>query len=147
MAVRTLSADVLALMAPGEDYNLSSPPDLTGFILTANKIVSRVATCATAKGLTLDSEELELIERWLSAHFYVMSDQNYTSKSTGGQSASFQGKTDMSIAASKYGQAAMNVDYSGCLTAISKRQFAGVTWLGKTASEQLTWEQRNGSGS
>lgn len=142
MAVRTLSADVLALMLPGKDYNLSSPPELTGFILTANKIVSRVATCATAKGMALDSTELELIERWLSAHFYVVSDQPYASKSTGGQSASFQGKTGMSLDASKYGQAAMNVDYSGCLSAISKRAFASTAWLGKNPNEQIAWENR-----
>lgn len=142
MAIRTNSTDVLALMAPGQDYDVDSPPTLTGFIATANAIVDRVATCAISKGMSLSSTELELIERWLSAHFYVMSDQNYASKSTGGQSASFQGKTDMSLAASKYGQAAMNVDYSGCLSAISKRAFASTAWLGRNPPDQTNWEDR-----
>ncbi len=117
--------------------------DLEPFIDTATLIVSRVASCATLKGLGLSATELEMIERWLAAHFYVMSDQVLASKSTNGASGSFQGQTGMSLESSKYGQAAMNVDYSGCLTAIAKRQFAGGFWIGKRPSEQIPYQQRN----
>lgn len=142
MAIRTTSSDVIALMTPGGDYDTVNLPSLTGFIATANAVVNRVATCATAKGMALSTEELELIERWLSAHYYVMSDQNYTSKTTDGASASFQGKTDMGVKASKYGQTALDLDYSGCLAAITTRAFASFSWLGKNPRDQIDVEDR-----
>lgn len=143
MTVRTNSTDVIAVMTPGKDYDSTDLPSLTKFILTASVIVDRVVTCAAAKGITLSASEQELIEMWLSAHFYCMSDQPYSSKSTGGQSASFQGQTGMYLEGTKYGQNAAMVDYSGCLVNISKKQKARTVWLGKTESEQLSWDERN----
>lgn len=131
-------------MLPGGDYDTVNEPDLTGQIASANVVVTRAASLASQKGVTLTSDELELMERWLAAHFYCVSDQTYASKSTDGASASFHGKTDMNFESTRYGQSALNVDYSGALTNISKRQFARAVWLGKTADEQLTWAERNG---
>jgi hypothetical protein len=73
---------------------------------------------------------LELIERWLSAHFYALSDQTLASKSTSKASGSFHGQTQMDFDSTKYGQAAQNIDTSGCLRAIGKRQFGSSKWLG-----------------
>ncbi len=49
----------------------------------------------------------------------------------------------MGIEATTYGQTALTIDYSGCLTAINKRQFASATWLGKAPSEQISYEDRD----
>lgn len=126
---------------PGEN---GVSPALQPYIDTATGIVSRVATCATRKGYTLTSDELEIIERWLSAHFYCCSDKAYLSRSTEGASGAFNGQTGKGFEATLYGQQAMNADWSGCLKNLDKQQRAGASWMGKTAAEQLTWQQRNG---
>jgi hypothetical protein len=138
---RTNAAAVQALL--GNDYDADAAPSLTPRIETATVIVDRVATCATAKAITLTAAELELIERWLSAHFYAMTDQTYSSKSTGGASASFHGQTGLALDATKYGQTAKLLDYSGCLTAIGGRQVASGAWLGKRPSEQTLYTDRD----
>lgn len=136
---RTTDSSVEGVL--GNDYDGTT--DLAQFIETATVIVDRVSACAIKKGKALSSTELELIERWLSAHYYACSDQPFTSKSTGGASASFQGQTAMSLEGTKYGQVSLNLDYSGCLTSIAKRQVASGVWLGKTPSEQLPFYQRD----
>jgi len=140
---RTSQGAVQAILL--DDYDSVNSPSLQPFIDTANVIVSRVATCATAKGKTLSSTELELIERWLAAHGYAMVDQPYQSKTTQQASATFQGRTGMGLEATKYGQQALSVDYSGCLKAIASgnRKTAGLTWGGKAESEQLDYDERN----
>lgn len=143
MAQRTTVADVKAVLLPGKDYDTEDAPSLQPFIDTATVIVDRVATCATDRDKTLTSGELELIERWLAAHLYAMSDQTYASKSTAGASASFHGQTGMHLEATKYGQTAVTLDYSGCLTAIGKRQTARGAWLGKRKSEQTDYSSRD----
>ena len=124
--------------APDEEQ-----PSLTPYIETANVIVTRVATCATARDRTLTSTELELVERWLAAHFYVQSDQTWQSKSTEGASASFHGQTGMHLESSRYGQAAMDIDYSGCLASFSSAQSVTFGWLGRPPSEQTAYSERD----
>lgn len=140
---RTTAKAVVDVLAPGKDYDTVLNPSLQPFIDAANSIVNRVKTCAIAKGLALSTSELEIIERWLAAHYYVQSDQTYASKNTSNASASFQGKTEKFIEGSKYGQAAINLDYSGCLSAISKRTFASATWYGKPPSAQIDYKDRS----
>lgn len=143
---RTDVDSVRALLAPGGDYDDINKPTLVPFIETASLIVDRVKTCAIDKGKDLTTAELELIERWLSAHFYVQSDQAYQSKSTSGASGSFQGQVGEGLQNSKYGAAALSLDYSGCLLAISggaDRRTAGAIWLGKPRSTQIDYAQRD----
>lgn len=148
MAIRTTSALVAGVLvdssasANGQgDYDGTT--DLTPYILIASRITDRVATCASNKGITLDTEELEVIERWLAAHYYQSSDQALASKSTGGASGSFQGQTGKRLEGTKYGQAALDLDYSGCLNAIQMRAFAGAKWLGKVPSDQVRYSERD----
>jgi hypothetical protein len=141
MAQRTTTTLVQALLETnGEDYR--SGVSLQPFVDSATVLVDRVATKATAKGYTLLATELELIERWLSAHAYAMVDQTLASKSTNGRSGRFQGQTGMRLEATKYGQMALMLDTSGALEAINKRQVAGITWLGVTENEALDYEDR-----
>lgn len=125
------------------DYNTADEPSLTQFINDANLVVTRVATCATAKGESLTTDELEAVERYLAAHLYCMTDPAYQEKKTEKAEAKFVGKTGMRLEATRYGQSALMLDYSGCLLAIANRTRVGITWLGKTESEQLTYDERN----
>lgn len=139
---RTTSAAVQLVLAPGEDYDADGAPSLTPFIDSASVIVTRVATCASQKGITLSTEELEIIERWLTAYLYTRSDPIYQSKSTGGQSASFV--ADSQQTPERYKAGAIGCDVSGCLQAILNGvPRARAVWLGKIESEQLSYDERN----
>lgn len=143
---RTTAEAVKALLTPGGDYDLVNNPSLTPFIESATLIVNRISAAATAASKSLNADEKEMIERWLAAHFYVMSDQNYTSRSTAGASGSFQGQTGSYLEASKYGQMAISLDYSGMLYSLTSgpnRRTAKATWLGKPVSQQIDYEDRN----
>lgn len=142
---RTTADLVKALMAPGGDYDLVSSPDLSPFIDTASAIVDDVAECAINKDKALTTARLELIERWLAAHFYQQSDQGYIERATLRASGKFQGQTGMYLESTKYGQTARNLDSSGCLDAIATgtRKTAGGFWAGKPKNEQVDYEDRN----
>ena len=128
-------ADVLA-------GNWDKKTNLGPFIAGASAIVDRIKACAATRSLALSDAELKEIERWLSAHFYCRVDKTYQSKNTGAASAQFTGQTGMSLDSTEYGQTAMNLDWSGCLSALSKRAFAHSTAVGRSPSDQLTSDER-----
>lgn len=112
-----------------DDYDKDNAPSLLPFITAANIFTDRLYTKALAKGITLPVKELTAVEQWLSAHCYVMSDQNYTSRNTDSASGSFQGQTAMNFDASKYGQTAVALDSSGLLASINKQARASAMLL------------------
>ena len=79
-----------------------------------------------------DETRLELIERWLSAHFYTNRDPRPTSEKAGPVAVSYQSAVDLNLNTSHYGQTAMILDTSGLLRAMSgnKKRVVSVTWLG-----------------
>lgn len=121
-----------------QDYNVAN--SLSPFVESASAFIDQCVTVAAARGTPLPSTLQEILERWVSAHIYVMVDQAYAQKSTGGASASFQGQTGMVFEATKYGQTALMLDTTGTLTVMSKRQVAGVDWLG-TNSPTSFWNR------
>lgn len=123
----------------GTDH-LGNDPSLRPYIDTAAAIMARVVTCATAKSFTHTAAELELIERWLAAHYYTRMDPTYTSKSTAGASGSFTSPKDET---ERYKASAIELDASGCLKAILSRNKATAAWLGKVPSDQIPYDQRN----
>lgn len=126
---RTNSGAVAGILTA--DYDGTT--NLIPFIQSANVIVNRVATLAASRNMTLTAQELELIERWLAAHFYTQSDQVLQQKQTDGAGGTFQGKTaDSGICGSKYGQTAIRLDWSGSLEAIDKRKIAKAAFIGST---------------
>lgn len=140
---RTDSDSVIGVL--GDDYGPKvdgTLPSMTPFIASATVIVDRVVTCAARKGITLTDAELELIERWLAAHFYSCSDKNITSKSTEGASASYAGQTEKGFDSTLYGQTAMRIDPSNCLFTVDKTWMAGAIWLGKRPSSQTDYVDR-----
>jgi hypothetical protein len=114
--MRTTAGLVQKLL--GDDYDGTS--DLTPYLETATVVVSRLAVEATNANRALSYTELELVERWLSAHFYTKMDPVYTSMSTGGASGSFARGSEPE----PYKDGAINVDFSGMLKAILNRQTA-----------------------
>ena len=145
---RTNSAAVILILGDASahpqnagDYDGSR--DLPPFIDSATAVVDRVNTCATNKGVTLTSTELELIERWLAAHLYAMSDQQLASKNTQGSGGSFRAAGGLALDGTTYGQTAKMMDPSGCLNAIGSRRRAWGAWLGKPPSEQTDYVDRD----
>ena len=131
---RTTSAAVEAIIEV--DVTIS----LTPFIEAANNIVS--AVCDTAD-TSYDATDLEIIERWLSAHIYTNRDPRAFEESVGRGAASekTQSKVDLGFDTSHYGQTAMRLDREGGLAALNAQAKKGtgatgsVTWLGKTKVE------------
>jgi hypothetical protein len=120
MSQRTNPQAVQDVLTPGGDYDTVNSPSLQPYIDTASVIVDRVQMMAARKGIALSSSELEMIERWLSAHQYCCSDKTYASKSTSGASGSFQGQTTTGFEATLYGQTALRLDFSGSLQQLDK---------------------------
>lgn len=147
MSVRTDSEAVKGVLVDNydEDEDTGEGPDLTPFIEAASSVVDDVSACAIAKGKALTSAKLELIERWLSAHFYVMNDPTFRERANLTSKAVFDGSTGMYLEASRFGQMAVTLDSSGCLSAIASgtRKKASAGWLGLPPSEQVPYWQRD----
>ena len=112
--------------------------DIDPFIETANVLVTDL--CATAVDedgvLVYSSVRLELIERWLSAHFYATRDPRAVYEKAGPVAQENQSKVGLGFNNSHYGQMAMRLDTEGGLArldySVGKGGLprAGVTWLG-----------------
>ncbi len=155
MAIRTTAELVRKTL--NDDYGPRANaggdlPDLLPPIRRANVLVNRIATLSAAgSGVTVlgnistDADALLEIETLLAAHFYTSSDKPFASDSMGGASASFQGQTGQGLRSTRYGQDAIDLDYSRILSAIDMKAFASASSLTKTASERLDWEERIGN--
>ena len=122
MGIRTTQEDV---------QNISSIPttvNLTGFIESAASIVDQVETCA---GGSLSDSQLELIERWLTAHLATVTIRpEVTQKSISDASESYsRSPAGLNLLATSYGAQAMAIDTSGCLVEIYEGSPSFV-WLG-----------------
>lgn len=101
--------------------------DLEPFILAAESLVTEV--CEPAG---YSDERLELIERWLSAHFYQIFDTPTSSEKAGSVSESKQYHIELGLNQTRYGQQAMLLDTKGGLRSVNsgKRRVVGAFWLG-----------------
>jgi hypothetical protein len=129
MAVRTTPALVAGIIEA--DATIGLDP----FIFTASELVTEV--CAIA-GYTV--ERLELIERWLSAHFYAIRDPRTTNEKAGSVGATYESKVDLNLALTRYGQQAMVLDTKGGLAQLNivmsvGRRKVGVTWVGTNTDD------------
>lgn len=118
--------------------------DLTPFITAATSLVDWLETCTSL----LTTAQLKSIELFLVAHFYSSYDQRVQSERAGDASATYQGKTDMYLDGTQYGQAAIAMDISGCLARHNQELKDGtkrvpqMVWLGKVPSEQVhVWDR------
>lgn len=122
----TNSTAVKAIIAVG------TSDDLSPFIETANALVTELCLPVT----TYDTTRLELIERWLSAHFYAILKPRRDSEKAGPVSQKLRSKVDLNLSLTHYGQQAMLLDTAGGLSRLNnaskegKRKTATIGWLG-----------------
>lgn len=108
---------------------------LTPFIEAANYLVTEV--CAPALDANSDpyysDPDLELIERWLSAHFYAVRDPRETMVQASTVRQQFESKVDTGLAITRYGQQAMRIDRFGGLAALDNalRTVVGILPTGR----------------
>ena len=129
---RTTVAAVQAIV----DCDLSI--DMTQFIDTANELVSEFCVIPSSLPANVAQADwnsgympgytdvrLELIERWLSAHFYAIRDIQYINQSIGGASISSGMQMGKGFEATRYGQQAMMLDTAGGLAGLNARIVKG----------------------
>ena len=99
---------------------------LEPFIEAANSLVTEMCTRGS-----LSDERLELIERWLSAHFYTLqSDARLTlSETVGPVTETFFGKVGFNLNLTPYGQQAMLLDTTGALANWNMQVTKGFTQI------------------
>lgn len=122
MAIRTTAVEVKKLVEV--DETVSS--DLVPFITSASILVDRV--CATAKSGEADfytAEELELIERWLAAHFYTIRDNRIASEGVKSLTTTYQFQIGIGLKSSMQGQTALMLDRAGGLAALTNAMEKG----------------------
>ncbi len=84
--------------------------NLTAFITVANILVTKVLG-----GAGLEAAHLKEIERWLAAHFACIRDPREASVMNNKAQAVFQGRTDMGLNHTSYGQQVLLLDTTGKL--------------------------------
>src|SRR5215218_6789945 len=100
MAVRTTEEAVELIIEVDEDISL------TPFIEVASNIIDRVCVDSS-----YDDATLELIERWLSAHFYAVRDPRVQQESVEGIMQQFAISVKSSgFSSTPYGSQAMLID-------------------------------------
>lgn len=133
MAVRT------TVEAVGLIIDVDSGISLTPFIEVANALVTK--HCVDG---AFTVAELELVERWLAAHFYCVRNPRTTQERAGSVGEGYQSRVDLGFDVTHYGQMAMRLDWSGALSKLNEqaksggRITAGITWLG---TETTTTEE------
>lgn len=124
--------DATAVRGILTEYDSSIP--IQPFIDTATVVVDRVDALDT-DGILTDAA-LELIERWLAAHFYACADKLPSAESAGKSSTTWQGQTGMGLDFTQYGQMAKRLDFTGNLASIDcPKRKAAISWLGQKAED------------
>lgn len=114
---RTTPKQVEDVIEYDDEYSLDP------FILTANELVTEL--CTGEKGPqppnAYSEARLELIERWLSAHFYHILDKEVRSEQAGSVDVDYSNSVGLYLAATMYGQQAMMLDTNGELFKLSNQ--------------------------
>jgi len=136
MMARTTVDNVEAII------EIDSGISLTPFIEVANALVTEKCAVNDSDGNAVYTDtRLELIERWLAAHFYHIRDNRPNTDKADVVSRTFRSKVDLGFAVTHYGQQAMLLDTNGGLAALNEQMKSGksatisFSWLGKTESE------------
>lgn len=110
------------------------------FIVAANQLVTEFCTGTKGPTTAYSDARLELIERWLAAHFYAQRDPRFSNEGAGGVSVGYQNKIDLGFDNTHHGQMAMRLDTNGGLAGLNAdakkgKVRIGATWLGTRYSE------------
>lgn len=132
MSYRTTAEAVAKII----ELDLVSVPDIEPFILVANELVTEL--CSDSD---YSATRLELIERWLAAHFYCARDPRAASEGLGGLSTGFSlASLGQYLAGTIHGQQAMMLDTAGNLAALNRKaaigkSVVGISYLGQTRED------------
>ena len=115
---------------------------VTSFITVANTVVAKHCTDDD-----LTAAELEIIERYLAAHFYCVTHRRSTTEGGAGiPSETKQHVEDLGFDATEFGQMAKVLDWSGALASLDnavksgKRRSVAISWAGKENDETDEYE-------
>lgn len=114
MANRTSAEEVRQIIATA-----LTDVEIGAYIAGANNLVTQVLgdDASISNGLKVE------IERWLTAHFMACTrDQQLAEAGAGTAKAKFQGKTDMGLDATFYGQQVKVLDVTGKLVALEDKK-------------------------
>lgn len=133
MPIRTTAALVRKIMGlePGDES-----ADLSPFIETASQVVSDI--CVDTDDYEYSDDKLELIERWLSAHFYTVYEGQVTVEQVASLRQQYAFKIDLYLNNTKYGQMALAIDTNGSLVEYQQSLINGgarratMSWLGRS---------------
>lgn len=118
--------------------------DLGFAIEVASALVDNVVSCASGNSITFGTNEVELMERMLAAHFYKSTMPTYREKKTGDAMGKFWGADDLEgLRGTRHGQNAIAFDKSGCLRSYASGIVIDLQWLGKSYPDALSYEDRN----
>jgi len=128
--------------------DIDSGISLTPFIEVANALVTEVCSAVTDSDDTLvyDDTRLELIERWLAAHFYHIRDPKPSREEVDDVSVTYRSIVEVGFNNTHYGQMAIRIDTNGGLARLDssiksgKSASVSLSWLGKTRDEILRGE-------
>lgn len=135
MAIRTTADAVSKIIEVDEDA------DLTPFIETASSLVDELLEPLG----TMTDAKLELIERWLSAHYYAIHTPRAASEYATGVGESIETRVDLGLNVTRYGQQALILDTSGKLAQLQdnvtgkpKRKI-GARWMGNPTEKNASY--------
>jgi len=126
MALRTSAPEVCAIIETDLNADAVLP-----FIIPASALVDQHLVDFTP---AINDDLLRQIETYLAAHFLSLFDPRAESETADGVKFVYEGKTDMALDASKYGQMAQVLDPSGRLKQLSKDNRVG--WQVSVANER-----------
>lgn len=141
---RTTESRVKAVLA--QQFNCDNAK-LAEHLAAASGMVDWIDVCDV--GNVNSDAQLAIIETYLAAHNYGVSEQLLSSKSEGGSAGSFQGQTGKYFEATIFGQQAIAHDLSGCLARkqmelVKGQQFkTQFGWVGTRGSARRTYDERN----
>lgn len=93
--------------------------EITAAIKLANTMIAALNLSANG----VDETTLDSIELLLSAHYCALKDPRTRNESISGEvSVKFQGKADMGLNATHYGQNALALDFSGSLASAGQKR-------------------------
>lgn len=146
---RTTAANVRTIIDADASVSLDPFIEIAAELVTENCTAAGWAAATGEEvasfGVEYGATRLELIERYLAAHFYAIYDRPTQSEGAAGITATYIGKTGENLSATLHGQQAMLLDTAGRLAALNKgvadgastarRQAAvGITYLGRASA-------------
>lgn len=121
--------------------NWDGTTGLQPFIDAAGNLVDDIVTYD--EDGVMSAAKLEIVERYVAAHFYACQDPMYRGRNTGKAGGQFHGDSGLSLDFTPYGQTAQDLDVSGYLRANQKGGIVSAAWLGRPPSEQTDYVDRD----